>query len=89
LDTQFDGENLLQYYVDTIPNEKLYEYMWKTYGEANMMDFYRTGERAIDENTVECDVTRTLKDGSMIFHKIRMRVNNEGYWSVISDKILD
>ena len=88
LDREFDGENWTQYYIDTIPFEKLYEYMWKTYGEQDMREYYRTGERAISEDTVECDVTRTQKDGTMIFHKIRMRVDEEGFWKVISDKIV-
>jgi len=89
LDREFDGANWTQYYIDTIPFEKLYVYMWETYGEQDMREYYRTGERAIDENTVECDVTRTQKDGTMIFHKIRMRVDEEGFWKVISDKIVE
>ena len=69
--------------------ERTHEYTWGKYGSKGMNHFYRTAERVINEDTIECDITITLDDDSMRFHKIRLRVDDNGVWSVISDKIVD
>lgn len=89
LDEEFPGDNIPQWWIDTHCGEKLYEYTWGKYGSKGMNHFYRTAERVINEDTIECDITITLDDDSMRFHKIRLRVDDNGVWSVISDKIVD
>lgn len=88
LDEEFPGDNIPQWWIDTHSGEKLYEYTWGKYGKEGMMDFYRTAERVIDENTIECDITRTMKDETTYLHKIRLKVDDEGIWTVVSDKIV-
>jgi membrane-associated HD superfamily phosphohydrolase len=89
LDEEFPGDNIPQWWIDTHSGEKLYEYTWGKYGKEGMMDFYRTAERVIDENTIECDITRTMKDETIYLHKIRLKVDDNKIWTVISDKIVD
>lgn len=88
LDEEYPGDNIPQWWIDTHSGEKLYEYTWGKYGKEGMMDFYRTAERVIDENTIECDITRTMKDETTYLHKIRLKVDDEGIWTVVSDKIV-
>lgn len=86
LDEVYPGDNITQKWIDTHPGEKLYEYMWGKY-EDTMVDFYRASEKAVDESTIECQVSRTLPDNSLIMHTIRLKVNGNGIWSVISDSV--
>jgi len=88
LDEEYPGDSMPVWWTDTHSGEKLYVYMWKTYSKEGMMDFYRTAERVIDENTIECDITRTMKDEAIYLHKIRLKVDDEGIWTVVSDKIV-
>lgn len=89
LDEEYPGDNIPQWWIDTHCGEKLYEYTWGKYGSKGMINFYRTAERVINENTIECDITITLEDNSMRFHKIRLQVDDNKIWTVISDKIVD
>ena len=88
LDEEYPGDSIPVWWTDTHSGEKLYVYMWKTYSKEGMMDFYRTAERVIDENTIECDITRTMKDEAIYLHKIRLKVDDEGIWTIVSDKIV-
>lgn len=88
LDEEYPGDSIPVWWTDTHSGEKLYVYMWKTYSKEGMMDFYRTAERVIDENTIECDITRTMKDETTYLHKIRLKVDDEGIWTIVSDKIV-
>lgn len=87
LDEIYPGDNLTQKWIDTYPAEKLYEYFGQKYSDT-FYDYIRTSEKIIDNSTVECDITVKLSDGGTKKHKVRLKIDDNQYWSVISDDIV-
>ncbi|AGC68784.1 S-layer domain protein [Thermoclostridium stercorarium subsp. stercorarium DSM 8532] len=87
LDEIYPGDNLTQEWIDTYPAEKLYEYFGQKYHDT-FYDYIRTSEKVIDNSTVECDITVRLSDGSIKKHKVRLKMDDNLFWSVISDDIV-
>jgi len=87
LDEIYPGDNLTQKWIDTYPAEKLYEYFGQKYSDT-FYDYIRTSEKIIDNSTVECDITVRLSDGGTKKHKVRLKIDDNQYWSVISDDIV-
>lgn len=87
LDEIYPGDNLTQKWIDTYPAEKLYEYFGQKYSDT-FYDYIRTSEKIIDNSTVECDITVKLSDGGTKKHKVRLKIDDNQFWSVISDDIV-
>ena len=87
LDEIYPGDNLTQKWIDTYPAEKLYEYFGQKYSDT-FYDYIRTSEKIIDNSTVECDITVRLSDGGTKKHKVRLKIDDNQYRSVISDDIV-
>lgn len=84
LDSIYPGDSLTEEWKNRLPAMKMYSYFGKKYGN-NFFNYIRTDAVVIDSTTVECTAIVKLGDGGEKTHKVRLKVDNNGFWSIISD----
>jgi hypothetical protein len=86
LDSIYPGDSLTEEWQNRLPAEKMYAYFGEKYG-SNFFNYIRTDAVVIDSTTVECTAIVKLGDGGEKTHKVRLKVDNNGFWNIISDVV--
>lgn len=89
LDTEFEGEYMFNSgWEKRMPYELMYRYWGLKYG-ANISGFTRKSATVLDSVTVQCIYEIQLQDGQIKQHKVTLQEDDNAFWTVIEDELLN